>query len=80
MNVRTKGFCSALLRCEEIKLIAEKREYAISDLIANIARSDNEAVAALRRGAAPINKIIQYASSNIMPVMESREEMRLLIN
>ena len=28
----TKGFCSALLRCEEIKLIAEKREYAISDV------------------------------------------------
>ena len=39
--VRTKGFCSALLRCGEIKLIAEKREYAnaISDLIANIART-----------------------------------------
>ena len=35
MNVRTKGFCSALLRCGEIKLIAENREYAISDLIAN---------------------------------------------
>ena len=35
--MRTKGFCSALLRCGEIKLIAEKREYAISDLIANIA-------------------------------------------
>ena len=36
----TKGFCSALLRCGEIKLIAEKREYnAISDLIANIART-----------------------------------------
>ena len=36
--MRTKGFCSALLRCREIKLIAEieKREYAISDLIANI--------------------------------------------
>ena len=35
--MRTKGFCSALLRCGEIKLIAEKREYAIScisDLIA----------------------------------------------
>ena len=32
-----QGFCSALLRCGEIKLIAEKREYAISDLIANIA-------------------------------------------
>ena len=30
MNVRTKGFCSALLRCGEIKLITEKREYAIS--------------------------------------------------
>ena len=30
--MRTKGFCSALLRCGEIKLIAEKREYAISDL------------------------------------------------
>ena len=36
--MRTKGFCLALLRCGEIKLIAEKREYAISDLIANIAR------------------------------------------
>ena len=41
----TKGFCSALLRCGEIKLIAEKQEYdyAISDLIAiiiaNIART-----------------------------------------
>ena len=35
--MRTKGFCSALLRCGEIKLIAETREYAISDLIANIA-------------------------------------------
>ena len=39
MNVRTKGFCSTLLRCGEIKLIVEKREYAISDLIANIART-----------------------------------------
>ena len=28
--MRTKGFCSALLRCGEIKLIAEKHEYAIS--------------------------------------------------
>ena len=37
--MRTKGFCSALLRCGEIRLIAEKREYAISDLIANIART-----------------------------------------
>ena len=40
--MRTKGFCSALLRCGEIKLNAEKREYAISDLIAinmNIART-----------------------------------------
>ena len=37
--MRTKGFCSVLLRCGEIKLIAEKREYAISDLIANIART-----------------------------------------
>ena len=37
--MRTKGFCSALLHCGEIKLIAEKREYAISDLIANIART-----------------------------------------
>ena len=36
--MRTKGLCSALLHCGEIKLIAEKREYAISDLIANIAR------------------------------------------
>ena len=37
--MRTKGYCSALLRCGEIKLIAEKCEYAISDLIANIART-----------------------------------------
>ena len=37
--MRTKGFCSTLHRCGEIKLIAEKREYAISDLIANIART-----------------------------------------
>ena len=39
--MRTKGFCSALLRCGEIKLIAEKCEYAdaISDLITNIART-----------------------------------------
>ena len=37
--MRTKGFCSALLRWGEIKLIVEKREYAISDLIANIART-----------------------------------------
>ena len=37
--MRNKGFWSALLRCGEIKLIAEKREYAISDLIANIART-----------------------------------------
>ena len=37
--MRTEGFCLALLRCGEIKLIAEKREYAISDLIANIART-----------------------------------------
>ena len=39
--MRTKGYCSALLRCpcREIKLIAEKREYAILDLIANIART-----------------------------------------
>ena len=39
--MHTKGFCSVLLRCGEIKLIAEKREYAISDLIAiaNIART-----------------------------------------
>ena len=37
--MRTKGFCSALLCCGEIKLIAEKREYVISDLIANIART-----------------------------------------
>ena len=37
--MRTKGFCSALLRCVEIKLIAEKREYAVSDLVANIART-----------------------------------------
>ena len=44
--MRTKGFCSrsALLRCGEIKLITEKREYAISDLVANIARTK-------RRGA-----------------------------
>ena len=37
--MRTKGFCSALLRCGEIKLIAEKRVYAISALIANFART-----------------------------------------
>ena len=37
--MRTKGFCSALLHCGEIKLIAEKREDAISALIANIART-----------------------------------------
>ena len=37
--MRTNGFCSELLRCGEIKLIAEKREYAISDLIANITRT-----------------------------------------
>ena len=44
--MRTKGFCSALLRCGEIKLIAEKREYAISEY------RENE--------AAP-NKILWYA-------------------
>ena len=33
------GFCSALLCCGEIKLIAEKREYAISNFIATIART-----------------------------------------
>ena len=37
--MRTIGFCSALLRGGEIKLIAERHEYAISDLIANIART-----------------------------------------
>ena len=37
--MRTKVFCSVLLRCGEIKLIAEKREYAILDLITNIART-----------------------------------------
>ena len=42
--MRTKGFCSALHLCGEIKLmIAEKREYAISDLIANIARKNEAA-------------------------------------
>ena len=35
--MRTEGFCWALLRCGEIKLIAEKRVYAISALMANIA-------------------------------------------
>ena len=49
--MRTKGFCSAMLRCGEIKLIAEKREYAISDLIYREFR-ENE--------AAP-NKILRYA-------------------
>ena len=49
--MRTKGFCSSL-NCGEIKLIAEKCEYAISDLIANIARTKVE--------AAP-NKILRYA-------------------
>ena len=34
--MRTKGFCLALLRCGEIKLITEKREHAISDLVANM--------------------------------------------
>ena len=29
--MRIKGFCSALLRCGEIKLISEKREYAVSE-------------------------------------------------
>ena len=37
--MRAKGFRSALLRCGEIKLIAEKREFAIPDLIANIERT-----------------------------------------
>ena len=37
--MRTKGFCSALLHCGEIMLISEKLVYAISDLIANIART-----------------------------------------
>ena len=36
MNVRTKGFCSALLRCGEIKLIAEKREYAIWETLESV--------------------------------------------
>ena len=40
--MRTKGFCSALLRCGEIKLIAEKREYAISDLSLSISRISQE--------------------------------------
>ena len=39
INVCTKEFCWALLRCGEIKLIAEKRVYAISALFANIART-----------------------------------------
>ena len=53
-DVRTKGFCSALLRCGEIKLIAEKREseYAISDLNPYHEYRENE--------AAP-NKILWYA-------------------
>ena len=46
----TKGFCSALLRCGEIKLITEKREYAISDLI------DRE----YRENEAAPSKILQY--------------------
>ena len=35
MNVRTKGYCSALLRCGEIKLIAEKREYRENEAAPN---------------------------------------------
>ena len=53
--MRTKGFCSALLRCGEIKLIAEKRElreYAISDIGPYREYRENE--------AAP-NKILRYA-------------------
>ena len=51
--MRTKGFCSALLRCGEIKLIAEKRDYAISDLIANIARSGAEQNPSVRNLISP---------------------------
>ena len=32
----TKGFCSALLRCGEIRLIAEKREYAIWETLESV--------------------------------------------
>ena len=55
----TKGFCSALLRCGEIKLITEKREYAISDLIANIARTKRrrtKSFAKLRNLVSPYRK------------------------
>ena len=34
--MRTKGFCSALLRCREIKLSAEKREYAIWETLESV--------------------------------------------
>ena len=54
--MRTKGFCSALLRCGEIKLIAEKREYAISDLI-YISRISRE------RSGAEQNPSVRYLVS-----------------
>ena len=38
MNVRTKGFCSMLLRCGEIKLIVEKREYMPFRTLSRISR------------------------------------------
>ena len=50
--MRTKGFCSALLCCGEIKLIAEKREYAIAHFGPYREYRENE--------AAP-NKILWYA-------------------
>ena len=50
--MRTNEFCLALFCCGGIKLIALKREHAISDLIANITRT--------KRPAAP-NKILRYA-------------------
>ena len=59
MNVRTKGFCSALLRCGEIKLIAEKRgrdrEYAISD------PGPYPSYREYRENEAAPNKILWYA-------------------
>ena len=50
--MRTKGFCSALLRSGEIKLITEKREYAISDLISQ-ERSGAEQNPSVRNTVSP---------------------------
>ena len=50
--MRTKGFCSALLRCGEIKLIAEKRDARGCHFGPYREYRENE--------AAP-NKILRYA-------------------